>query len=75
MSSTTPGANTHTRQDVWDEIEKSAEVSNGCVADGATPCTWQAWFVGASGPGQSTWAKSPNPRPPCRPTRSAFGWR
>jgi Flp pilus assembly protein TadG len=51
VSSTTPGANTRTRQDIWNEIQKSAEVSNGCVADGATPCTWQAWFVGGSASG------------------------
>jgi Flp pilus assembly protein TadG len=50
-SSTTPGVNTRSRQDVWNEIQKSAEVSNGCVSTGATPCTWQAWFVGGSASG------------------------
>ena len=44
---------TKTRVDAstWAALTRSA-AANDCVATGAVPCTWQAWFVGtgASGP-------------------------
>jgi hypothetical protein len=50
VSSPTAGANVHSRLDVWNAI-RDAATANGCLADGATPCTWQAWFVGGSATG------------------------
>jgi hypothetical protein len=37
---------THVDSSVWAALTRSA-AANDCVATGAIPCTWQAWFVGA----------------------------
>ena len=49
-TSDTVGVNNKTRGQINQEILTSVK-ANGCLPDGTTPCTWQAWFVGPSGSG------------------------
>ena len=49
-TSATVGVNNKTRGQIYQEIATSV-AANDCLPGGATPCTWEAWFVGPSGSG------------------------
>ncbi|MHB8891139.1 MAG: pilus assembly protein TadG-related protein [Candidatus Limnocylindrales bacterium] len=53
VNGTTSGVNTHTGAQVYAEIQRSVE-ANDCRPGDATPCTWQAWFVGADASAELT---------------------